>query len=72
MNFFSNLNLTSQYSLLKSQMEKDFKISSAQQYEDTMITIFEWQEQEEPLNEQQKAEMKIMLAAAQKYEDEEL
>lgn len=53
-------------------MEKEFKITSAQQYEDTMITIFELQEQEEPLTAAQKAEMELMMKAATKYEDEVL
>jgi hypothetical protein len=53
-------------------MEKDFKITSAKHYEETMITIFELQEQEEPLTAAQKQEIEIMLKAATKYEDEEL
>ena len=53
-------------------MEKDFKITSAQHYEDTMITIFEMQEQEEPLTPAQLAEIEIMMKAAERYEDEEL
>jgi hypothetical protein len=53
-------------------MEKEFKITSAQHYEDTMITIFELQEQEDPLTPTQIAEIEIMLKAAAKYEDEEL
>jgi hypothetical protein len=53
-------------------MDQDFKITSAQQYEDTMITIFEWQEQEDPLTADEKAQMAIMLKAAEKYEAEEL
>lgn len=53
-------------------MEKEFKITSAQHYEDTMIAIFELQEQEEPLTDAQKAEIDMMLKAAQKYEDEVL
>lgn len=53
-------------------MEKDFKITSAQHYEDTMIAIFEMQEQEDPLTPSQIAEMEIMMKAAEKYEDEEL
>ncbi|WP_199137280.1 hypothetical protein [Pedobacter sp. ASV12] len=53
-------------------MEKDFRITSAKQYEETMITIFEMQEQEEPLNAQQKADMEIMMKAAERYEEEEL
>jgi len=53
-------------------MEKDFKITSAQHYEETMITIFEMQEQEDPLTAMQLAEMEMMMKAAQKYEDEEL
>lgn len=53
-------------------MEKEFKITSAQHYEDTMIAIFEMQEQEEPLTAAQKEEMVIMLKASEKYEAEEL
>lgn len=53
-------------------MDKDFKITSAKQYEDIMITIFEMQEQEEPLTAQQKADMEIMMKAADRYEAEEL
>lgn len=53
-------------------IDKDFKIASAKQYEETLITVFELQEQEDPLTEKQLAEMEIMLAAAQRYEDEEL
>jgi hypothetical protein len=53
-------------------MEKEFKITSAKHYEETMITIFEMQEQEDPLTAAQKAEMEIMIKAADKYEDEEL
>ncbi len=53
-------------------MEKDFKITSAQHYEDTMIIIFEMQEQEEPLTPVELAEMEIMMKAAEKYEAEEL
>lgn len=53
-------------------MEKQFKITSAQHYEDTMITIFEMQEQEDPLTEAQLAEMEMMMKAAEKYEAEEL
>jgi hypothetical protein len=49
-----------------------FKITSAKHYEETMITIFEMQEQEEPLTKQQLAEMDLMLKAADKYEAEEL
>ncbi|MCY1380527.1 hypothetical protein D9M68_453630 [compost metagenome] len=55
-----------------TQMEKEFKITSAQHYEDTMIAIFELQEQEEPLSAVQKEEIEIMLKAAEKYEAEEL
>ena len=54
------------------KMEKDFKITSAQHYEDTMIMIFEMQEQEDPLTPAQLADMEIMTKAAEKYEDEEL
>lgn len=53
-------------------MEKEFKITSAQHYEDTMIAVFELQEQEEPLSTTQKEEIEIMLKAAEKYEAEEL
>lgn len=53
-------------------MEKDFKITSAKHYEETMINIFEMQEQEEPLTAAQISEMEIMLKAADKYEAEEL
>jgi len=53
-------------------MEKDFKITSAQHYEDTMIAIFEMQEQEDPLTQSQLAEIAVMLKAAEKYEAEEL
>lgn len=53
-------------------MEKDFRITTAKQYEDTMITIFEMQEQEEPLTAKELADMEIMMQAAQRYEDEEL
>ncbi len=59
-------------SSLDKKMEKEFKITSAQHYEDTMITIFELQEQEDPLTPTQIAEIEIMLKAAAKYEDEEL
>lgn len=54
------------------KMEKDFKITSAKHYEDTMITIFEMQEQEDPLTPSQLAEIEIMIKAAEKYEAEEL
>ena len=53
-------------------MEKEFKITSAKHYEETMIAIFEMQEQEEPLTKAQEAEIEIMLKAADKYEAEEL
>ncbi|MEJ5993853.1 hypothetical protein WG904_05410 [Pedobacter sp. Du54] len=53
-------------------MEKDFKITSAQHYEDTMIIIFEMQEQEDPLTLAQLAEMEIMMKAAERFEEEEL
>lgn len=53
-------------------MEKDFIITTAKQYEDTMIAIFEMQEQEEPLTAREQAEMEVMMKAAQRYEDEEL
>lgn len=53
-------------------MEKDFRITSARQYEDTMIAIFEMQEQEEPLTSKEVADMEIMMKAAERYEEEEL
>ena len=53
-------------------MEKDFRITSARQYEDTMIAIFEMQEQEDPLTAKQLADMDIMMKAAERYEEEEL
>ncbi len=53
-------------------MEKDFRITTAKQYEDTMIAIFEMQEQEEPLTSKELADMDIMMKAAERYEDEEL
>ena len=53
-------------------MEKEYKITSAKHYEETMITIFEMQEQEDPLTATQKAEMELMIKAADKYEAEEL
>lgn len=53
-------------------MNPDFKITNAKQYEETMIAIFEMQEQEDPLTDQQMADMEIMLREAQRYEDEEL
>lgn len=53
-------------------MEKDFRITSAKQYEDTMIAIFEMQEQEEPLTSKELADMEIMMKAAERYEKEEL
>lgn len=53
-------------------MEKEFKITSAKHYEETMIAIFEMQEQEEPLTKAQQAEIELMLKAADKYEAEEL
>ena len=53
-------------------MDKDFKITTAKQYEDTMIAIFEMQEQEEPLTPTQLAEIAIMSKEAQRFEDEEL
>ncbi len=53
-------------------MEKDFKITTEKQYEETMITIFELQEQEDPLTATQKAEMAIMITEAQRFEDEDL
>jgi len=53
-------------------MDNNFKITSAKQYEETMIAIFEMQEQGEPLTTQQLSDMEIMLKAAQRYEEEEL
>jgi hypothetical protein len=53
-------------------MDQEFKITSAKQYEETMITIFEWQEQEEPLTDAELKKMELMLKAADKYEAEEL
>ncbi|WAC41827.1 hypothetical protein [Pedobacter sp. SL55] len=53
-------------------MEKDFRITTAKQYEDIMIAIFEMQEQEEPLTSKELADMEIMMKAAERYEDEEL
>ena len=53
-------------------MEKEFKITSTKHYEETMIAIFELQEQEDPLTKAQLAEIDIMLKAADKYEAEEL
>lgn len=53
-------------------MEKEFKITSAKHYEETMIAIFEMQEQEEPLTAAQLVEMELMLKASEKYEAEEL
>lgn len=53
-------------------MEKEYKITSAKHYEETMIAIFELQEQEEPLTKAQLAEIDLMLKAADKYEAEEL
>jgi hypothetical protein len=53
-------------------MEKEFKITSAKHYEETMIAIFEMQEQEDPLTNAQIAEMELMLKASEKYETEEL
>jgi hypothetical protein len=50
----------------------EYKITSAKHYEETMIAIFEMQEQEEPLTAAQIKEMELMLKAAEKYEDEEL
>lgn len=50
----------------------EYKITSAQHYEETMIAIFEMQEQEDPLTAAQVKEMKLMLKAAEKYEEEEL
>lgn len=53
-------------------MEKKFKITSAKHYEETMITIFEMQEQEDPLTNAQQKEIELMLKAAEKYEVDEL
>lgn len=53
-------------------MDKDFRITTAKQYEDTMIAMFELQEQEEPLTAKELADIEIMAKAAQRYEDEEL
>jgi hypothetical protein len=53
-------------------MEKEYRITSAKHYEETMITIFEMQEQEEPLSPAQRLEMELMIKAADKYEAEEL
>ena len=53
-------------------MDQDFKITSAKQYEDTMIVIFEMQEQEDPLTAKELADIEIMLKAAERYEAEEL
>ena len=63
--------LDTQISIL-SKMEKDFRITTAKQYEDTMIAIFEMQEQEDPLTAKQLADMDIMMKAAERYEEEEL
>ncbi len=49
-----------------------FIITSAKHYEETMITIFEMQEQEDPLTVKQKAEMELMIKASERYEAEEL
>lgn len=53
-------------------MEKEYKITSAKHYEETMINIFEMQEQEDPLTAAQIAEIELMIKAAEKYEAEEL
>lgn len=53
-------------------MEKEYKITSAKHYEETMITIFELQEQEDPLTKAQLVEIDQMLKAAEKYEADEL
>ena len=53
-------------------MENEYKITSAKHYEETMIAIFEMQEQEDPLTKAQLAEIDLMLKAAEKYEAEEL
>jgi hypothetical protein len=53
-------------------MEKEYKITSAKHYEETMINIFEMQEQEDPLTDAQIAEIELMIKAAEKYEAEEL
>ena len=53
-------------------MEKEYKITSAKHYEETMIAICEMQEQEDPLTKAKLAEIDLMLKAAEKYEAEEL
>ncbi len=53
-------------------MDKDFKITTEKEYEDTMIAIFEMQEQEEPLTATQLADIAIMTKEAQRFEDEVL
>jgi hypothetical protein len=53
-------------------MEKEYKITSAKHYEETMINIFEMQEQEDPLTDAQIAEIELMIKAAEKYEAEVL
>lgn len=63
--------LDTRYSLLDTK-KMDYKITSAKHYEETMIAIFEMQEQEEPLTAAQIKEMELMLKAAEKYEEEEL
>lgn len=63
--------LDTRYSLLDT-IKMDYKITSAKHYEETMIAIFEMQEQEEPLTAAQIKEMELMLKAAEKYEEEEL
>ena len=63
--------LNTRYSLLDT-IKMDYKITSAKHYEETMIAIFEMQEQEEPLTAAQIKEMELMLKAAEKYEEEEL
>ncbi len=50
----------------------EYKITSAKHYEETMIAIFEMQEQEDPLTKSQEKEIELMLKAAEKYEAEEL
>jgi hypothetical protein len=60
------------FGLKSHKMEKEYKITSAKHYEETMITIFELQEQEDPLTKAQLAEIDLMLKAAEKYEADEL
>ncbi len=53
-------------------MDTEFRITSAKQYEEIMIEVFELQEQEEPLTAAQIKQIGIMLKAAERYEAEEL